>query len=93
MSSRANRERTWRDFLTSEDIAPTLLLSDDRQAAQAHLDVCHPIYYCEDKYPNEMVREWPDGSLELVTVIYDGRISRTTAYRCKRGRLGMASAI
>lgn len=80
MNSSANRRRTRRDFLTSEDIALALLLPDDGQAAQAHLDAGHPIYYCEDAYPDEMVRKWPDGHLELVTVTYDGSISRTRPY-------------
>lgn len=80
MGSRAGRKRSRYNFLTSEDIALTLLLPDDGQAAQAHLDAGKPIYYCEKKYPDEMVRKWPDGHLELVTVTYDGSISRTRPY-------------
>ena len=76
----ADRRRTRLDFLISEDIARALLLPDDGQAAQAHLDAGHPIYYYEDEYPYEMVRKWPDGKLELVTIAYDGSISRARSY-------------
>lgn len=76
----ADRRRTRLNFLISEDIARALLFPDDGRAAQAHLDAGHPIYYCEDEYPDEMVRKWPDGKLELVTIAYDGSISRARSY-------------
>ena len=83
MSNRAGSERGRHNCLTSEDIALALLFPDDGQAAQTHLDAGHPIYYCEDEYSDEMVRKWPDGHLELVTVTYDGSISHTRPYPAK----------
>jgi hypothetical protein len=51
-----------------------------KQAAQAHLDTDRPIYYCEDAYPDEMVRQWPDGNRELVTLALDGTVLRAKPY-------------
>lgn len=42
--------------------------NDDGQAAKSHLAAGRPIYYCEDVYPDHMVRKWPDGRLELVNL-------------------------
>lgn len=39
-----------------------------------------PVYYCEDAYPDEMVREWPDGRKELVRVSYEGKVMRARPY-------------
>lgn len=44
------------------------LANDDGAAAKEHLAAGRPIYYCDDKYPTEMVRKWPDGRRELVQV-------------------------
>lgn len=41
---------------------------DDGAAAKSHLVAGRPIYYCEDAYPNYMIRKWPDGRRELVTL-------------------------
>lgn len=41
---------------------------DDGAAAKSHLAAGRPIYYCEDAYPNYMIRKWPDGRRELVTL-------------------------
>ncbi len=43
-------------------------VEDDGQAAKAHLAGGRPIYYCESAYPNHMIRKWPDGRRELVTL-------------------------
>lgn len=48
--------------------------SDDGQAAKSHLAAGRPIYYCDDAYPNYMVRKWPDGRRELVTRTSMGEI-------------------
>lgn len=45
---------------------------DDGQAAKSHLADGRPIYYCEDAYPDAMLRKWPDGRRELVTYDADG---------------------
>jgi hypothetical protein len=47
---------------------------DDGRAARSHLDAGRPIYYCDDEYPDEMVREWPDGRRELVKVDDEGKV-------------------
>ncbi len=41
---------------------------DDGAAAKSHLAAGRPIYYCDDAYPNYMIRKWPDGRRELVTL-------------------------
>ena len=69
-----------------DHIEKALLSPDDGQAAQSHLDAGRPIYYCEDAYPDEMVRKWPGGKRELVTVAYDGTVSRAKPYPENPGR-------
>jgi len=44
------------------------LANDDGAAAKEHLAAGRPIYYCDDKYPDRMIRKWPDGRRELVQV-------------------------
>lgn len=48
---------------------------DDGQAAKSHLKAGRPIYYCDDLYPDEFVRKWPDGRRELVSVDDAGNIT------------------
>ena len=48
------------------------LANDDGAAGKSHLDAGRPIYYCDDRYPDAMVRKWPDGRRELVAVTDDG---------------------
>lgn len=55
------------DAVTCE-IVRALEAGDDGAAAQAHLATGHPIYYCDDSFPNAIVRRWPDGLRELVQV-------------------------
>jgi hypothetical protein len=43
------------------------LANDDGCAAQSHLDAGRPIYYGTDEYPG-IVREYPDGRRELVSI-------------------------
>ena len=64
----------------SDAIVRNLFLPDDGQAAQLHLDAGRAIYYCEDAYPDEMVRQWPDGNRELVTLALDGTVLRAKPY-------------
>lgn len=49
-------------------VLESVLANDDGAAAKAHLAAGRPIYYCEDRYPDAMVRKWPDGRRELVNV-------------------------
>ncbi|WP_258187790.1 hypothetical protein [Trinickia symbiotica] len=48
---------------------------DDGQAARSHLAAGRPIYYCDDRYPDDFIRKWPDGRRELVAVDDAGNIS------------------
>lgn len=48
---------------------------DNGQAAAAHLSAGRPIYYCDDRYPDDFIRKWPDGRRELVAVDGAGNIS------------------
>lgn len=57
----AEEQRFWKLFERT-------LARDDGQAAKSHLAAGRPIYYCDDRYPNDLVREWPDGSRELVAI-------------------------
>jgi len=47
---------------------------DDGETVKAHLAAGRPIYYCEDAYPSEIIREWPDGRRELVTITRDDTV-------------------
>lgn len=57
----AEEKRFWNVFESA-------LASDDGAAAKSHLAACRPIYYCDDNYPDAMVRKWSDGRRELVNV-------------------------
>jgi hypothetical protein len=50
------------------------LRRDDGDAGKSHLRAGRPICYCVDDFPDEMVREWPDGRRELVKVSNAGEI-------------------
>lgn len=63
-------KESWNDF----DSIERAMMRDDGQAAASHLRAGRPIYYCCDEYPTEIVREWPDGGRELVTVDTSGNI-------------------
>lgn len=44
------------------------LMCDDGLAAQQHLAAGRPIYYGDEKYPSGIVRKYPDGRLQLVSI-------------------------
>lgn len=48
-----------------------VLANDDGAAGKSHLAAGHPIYYNDDRYPDALVRKWPDGRCELVKVSAD----------------------
>jgi hypothetical protein len=56
------------------------MMHDDGQAVASHLRAGHPVYYCCDEYPLEIVREWPNGFRELVSVSSDGKIVNVRAW-------------
>lgn len=61
----ADEKRFWKVFERT-------LAADDGAAAKSHLAAGRPILYCEDRYPNAMIRKWPDGRRELVEVDHAG---------------------
>ena len=63
----AEEQRLWADMEQA-------LAQDDDQAAQSHLAAGRPVHYCDDRHPDAIVREWPDGRRELVAVDDDGHV-------------------
>ena len=51
------------------------MTSDDGQAAQQHLDAGRPIYYGDARFPEGLVKKYPDGRKQLVSVSADGKVS------------------
>ncbi len=51
------------------------LAHDDGQAARLHLAAGRPIHYCDDRYPDGVIRKWPDGQRELVKVDSTGNVT------------------
>ncbi|MHB1514067.1 MAG: hypothetical protein ACYCTF_14090 [Acidiferrobacter sp.] len=50
------------------------ITSDDGQAAQQHLDAGRPIYYGDARFPEGLVKKYPDGRKQLVSVSTDGKV-------------------
>jgi hypothetical protein len=61
----------------AQDVLITRALRhDDGSAAQEHLRSGRPIYYCEDDVDEDgIVREWPDGTREIVDIDDQGHIA------------------
>ncbi len=51
------------------------MMEEDDTAAQEHLAAGRPIYYSDTRYGNGIIREWPGGRKELVTVDKEDNIS------------------
>lgn len=51
------------------------IIHDDGLAARQHLAAGRPIYYGDDGYPEGLVKKYPDGRKQLVSVSKDGKIS------------------
>ena len=49
--------------------------SDTGEAAKAHLAAGRPIYYMDPAYPDQIVKEYPDGRRELVYVDKAGQVT------------------
>jgi hypothetical protein len=60
-------------FLASSRIEE-VLANDDGLAAREHLAAGYPIYYGDDRYPDDIIKEYPDGRQQLVTVTSTGQI-------------------
>lgn len=51
------------------------MMNDDGQAAQRHLAAGRAIYYGDANYPEGLVKKFPDGRKQLVSVSTDGKVS------------------
>lgn len=61
-------------FLDSPEFEAALA-NDDGQAAKEHLAAGRPIYYGDDRYPEELIKEYPDGHKQLVVVSAEGKVT------------------
>jgi hypothetical protein len=61
-------------FLASTEFEQAMT-HDDGQAAQQHLNAGRPIYYGDARYPEGLVKKYPDGRKQLVSVSLEGRVS------------------
>lgn len=50
-------------------------LKDDGMAAREHLAAGRPIYYGDARYPEALVRKWPDGTRQLVTIDIENEVT------------------
>lgn len=62
------------DYLSSPEFE-TELIHDDGLAARRHLEAGRPIYYGDEAHPGGLVKQYPDGRRQLVTVGPDRRIT------------------
>ena len=58
-----------------DSLAVRGITNDDGQAAARHLAAGRPIYYGDDAYLESIIREYPDGRKQLVSVDDQGVIS------------------
>ena len=61
-------------FLASAEFERAIT-HDDGLAAQQHLAAGRPIYYGDAQYPEGLVKKYPDGRKQLVSVSNDGKIT------------------
>lgn len=61
-------------FLSSAELEKAIT-DDDGLAAQQHLAAGRPIYYGDADYPEGLVKKYPDGRKQLVSVSEDGKIT------------------
>lgn len=60
----------------NDEIAQALEADDDDgEAARSHLAAGRWISYVDPEYPDDLVREWPDGRREFVEVDDQGQIT------------------
>ena len=52
---------------------------DDGGAVNEHLEQGRPVFYCDDKYPSEIIREWPNGKCDLGIVTAAGQFEMLRA--------------
>lgn len=51
------------------------MMNDDGLAARQHLAAGRPIYYGDNRYPEGIVKEYPDGHMQLVSISDSGVIT------------------
>ena len=61
-------------FLASPEFEDAIT-NDDGLAARQHLTAGRPIYYSDERYPDGLVKKYPDGRKQLVSVGANGEIS------------------
>jgi len=61
-------------FLASPEFEAAIT-NDDGEAAQQHLAAGRPIYYGDARFPEGLVKKYPDGRQQLVSVSADGKVS------------------
>lgn len=74
MPTATQSQRQAESFLASPEFERAMT-SDDGQAAQQHLDAGRPIYYGDAHFPEGLVKKYPDGRKQLVSVSADGKVS------------------
>ena len=67
-------QRQAESFLDSPEFERAMT-SDDGQAAQQHLDAGRLIYYGDARFPEGLVKKYPDGRKQLVSVSASGKVS------------------
>lgn len=48
-------------------------LRDDGRAALEHLASGRPVFYCLDDYPDDIVKEYPNGDVEIINCDMSGK--------------------
>jgi hypothetical protein len=61
-------------FLASSEFE-VAIANDDGLAALQYLAAGRPIYYGDARYPEGLVKKYPDGRKQLVSVSADGKVS------------------
>lgn len=61
-------------FLSSPEFEAAFV-NDDGLAAQQHLAAGRPIYYGDARYPGGLVKKYPDGRKQLVSISADGKVA------------------
>jgi hypothetical protein len=62
------------DYLSSIEFV-NALAHDDGLAAKQHLAAGRPIYYGDERYPEGLIKKYPDGHRQIVSVDPDGKIT------------------
>lgn len=74
MPATTQAQRQAESFLASAEFERAMM-TDDGQAAQQHLEAGRPIYYGDARFPEGLVKKYPDGRKQLVSVGADGKVS------------------